>query len=236
MRDQGLIRPAPALPADGSVETVVLVPYQPLWRRVRARSAGGRRRPLRTIPVDHVRIGARLWVGPVVGAPAAAILVEGLVASGVRKLIVLGICGSLRETARIGDLILVEAAHSAEGTSRHYIPDRAIFPAEPAMLAALRQRLDAAGWPYQQGALVSTDAPYRETPAWIAQWQAAGALGVDMEMAAVYALGVFRGVSVAGLTMVSDELFAGVWRPGFRTTAFRRRCDQVVAEWLRPQD
>jgi len=37
----------------------------------------------------------------------------------------------------------------------------------------------------------------------------------------------YRKVRLAGLLVVSDELFTLKWRPGFRSTRFKRACRQA---------
>jgi purine-nucleoside phosphorylase len=47
-----------------------------------------------------------------------------------------------------------------------------------------------------------------------------GALAVEMEASALFALAQFRGVRLALLLAISDELFHE-WRPGFRSAEVR---------------
>ena len=61
-----------------------------------------------------------LLIGPVIGAPYAAMLLENLIAWGTRQLIFFGWGGAVAEDVRIGDIILPTGAMSDEGTSRHY--------------------------------------------------------------------------------------------------------------------
>jgi purine-nucleoside phosphorylase len=49
---------------------------------------------------------------------------------------------------------------------------------------------------------------------------AQGILAVDMEASALYIVGAMRGLRVASLFIVSDELFHP-WRPGFYDRSFR---------------
>lgn len=67
----------------------------------------------------------------------------------------------------------------------------------------------------------TTDAPYRELRSKVESYRARGVLGVDMETSGMCALGAFRGVSVANLLAVSDELWHE-WRPAFRSEEVRR--------------
>jgi purine-nucleoside phosphorylase len=75
---------------------------------------------------------------------------------------------------------------------------------------------------WQAGPVWSTDAVYRETPALLGKAQAAGAVAVEMELAAVLAVAAFRGIAAAGLLVVSDELFGGAWRNLSRSPEVRR--------------
>ena len=56
--------------------------------------------------------------------------------------------------------------------------------------------------------------------------QAQGVLGVEMELAALFAVGRFRQVPVAGLLLVSDELADLSWQPAYRSEALRQRFRQ----------
>jgi nucleoside recognition membrane protein YjiH len=54
-----------------------------------------------------------------------------------------------------------------------------------------------------------------------------------MEFAALAAVASFRGAKVAGLLVVSDELFAGKWKPGFLAPSFRLALRRGLAALLR---
>lgn len=233
MIDETLFQPEPVTPADRPADTAIILPFWPLMRKAQSLApAGAQGRLPRTVPTSYVHRGTRLFVGPVLGAPAAVVLMEGLIAGGIRQVLVIGVCGSLSETIRIGDLILADRAYAAEGTSRHYFPERSIFNADGEAAQNLQRWLAGCNRGYHRGPLVSTDAPYRETAAFVQRYQAHGAIGIDMELSAVYALGEFRGVRTAGLMVVSDELAGGRWRSGFRDPLFRGRCDQLMIELM----
>ncbi len=55
-----------------------------------------------------------------IGAPAAATVIEESIALGVEDVIAFGACGSLSERAEIGNAVLPTFAIPDEGTSRHY--------------------------------------------------------------------------------------------------------------------
>jgi uridine phosphorylase len=165
---------------------------------------------------------------PALGAPYAVMLLEKLLVLGARMVLALGWCGSLQSGLAIGDLVLPTATVSTEGTSRHYpLNGRAPDP-DPGLTEILRQLLKASGHPWQEGPVWSTDGFYRETVQQVETHQAQGVLGVDMEMAALFTVGRFRQVPVAGLLVVSDELATLTWNPGYRSEPFRRARDQAA--------
>ena len=96
------------------------------------------------------------------------------------------------------------------------------------MCGVLRRLLSSSDHPWQEGPVWSTDGFYRETVPQVAAYQAQGVLGVDMEMAALFTVGRFRQVPVAGLLVVSDELATLQWNPGYRSERFRRARDQAA--------
>jgi uridine phosphorylase len=163
--------------------------------------------------------------GPALGAPYAAMVLEKLIALGARAVVLLGWCGSLSSSVKIGSLVLPLTALAGDGTSPQYrLDDRDLLP-HPGLSRTLRRFLteDSAGAvPWQSGIVWTTDAFYRETADAVRHYQGQGVLAVDLEMAALFAVGRFRGVAVAGLLAVSDELFDLTWRPGHRSGRLRQ--------------
>ena len=162
------------------------------------------------------------------GAPMAVMLLEQLIALGARRLLYLGFCGALIPPYRIGDLFLPEQAIREEGTSYHYLPADVVPCASPQVQAILQTQAQRQQLPVQQGPIWTTDAPYRETPLKIQQFQEAGVHAVDMEMAALFAVGQYRHCEVGALLVVSDECYHPVWKPGFGASRLRQACDAAV--------
>ncbi|MGB5985942.1 MAG: nucleoside phosphorylase [Desulfobacterales bacterium] len=163
--------------------------------------------------------------GPMMGAPYAAAILETLIAWGARRILFWGWCGAIATHLRNGDLVLPTAALSGEGTSRHYQPELA----EEEVLQPSRELVKHLGQPPAEGAphphpglIWTTDAVFRETREKIADLQAQGVLAVEMELAALFSVARFRGVALAGLLVVSDELGTLAWRPGFSSDAFQQ--------------
>jgi len=149
------------------------------------------------------------------GAPSAILSLEGLVASGAQEIIILGFCGSLNPKYKIGNAVCISKALSEEGTSKHYFSQKRIFYPSSTLKNRVERILHSMNLPYLNGALVSTDAPYRETKSWLDEKQKKGINCVDMEASAVFALAKYHNIQAAALMIISDELSSGVWKKGF---------------------
>jgi uridine phosphorylase len=162
-------------------------------------------------------------VGPMVGAPYAVMLLETLVAWGVRQFFFFGWCGAVSPVVKIGDIVLPTAAFIDEGTSVHYCDSREaprVSHPTPASVERIRHIQEPENTRLHAGAVWTTDAIFRETPDKIRRFQAEGALAVDMEMSALFSAAHYRGVDIGGILVVSDELSSLNWLPGFKTEAF----------------
>ncbi len=175
--------------------------------------------------------------GPFVGAPYAVMLLETLIAWGVRKIIFLGWCGAVSKKVKIGDIILPTSAVIDEGTSAHYgQKTTGVSRASSSLVSMIRQVLNQNKIDFQTGPIWTTDAVYRETRQLVERHQQDGTLAVEMELSALYSVAQFRGVALAGILVVSDELSSLDWRPGFKDERFvqgRRIACSVVEELCR---
>jgi purine-nucleoside phosphorylase len=163
------------------------------------------------------------------GAAAAVLGLEAVIASDAEDIIVLGFCGSLSRRFRIGDAVGISRAIADEGTSRHYFPRRKSFLPSPILAGELET--PAAGL-LPRGVIISTDAPYRETFSWLQKSRRRGADLVDMETSAVFALAAFRGTRAAALQIVSDEVFSGRQRSAFSSPLLKERVRDVFLPLL----
>ncbi len=162
--------------------------------------------------------------GPAIGAPMAAMTLEKLIALGAERVIMGGWCGALDRELKIGDCLLGGTAYCGEGTSRYYGGEEYVEPAN-SLVARLQESIIES----TVGSVWSTDAPYRESrsmfAALVAKYQIAG---VDMEYSALCSVADFRNIEFAGAFLVSDELWADEWRPGFTRKSFRKKSHQLT--------
>jgi len=168
--------------------------------------------------------------GPTIGAPMAVLALEKLVALGAKRIVVYGWCGSLTESLAVGDVLLPNRAVSEEGTSAHY-PLSFRAEASQLLLQPLAARLRTENIKMKTGTVWTTDAPYRETKDKIRTYGSQSVLGVEMEFAALCTVAAFRGVELAALLLVSDELWRHPWQPGYTHKKFKKK-SRLILELL----
>ncbi|MFO7784791.1 MAG: nucleoside phosphorylase [Desulfatiglandales bacterium] len=232
-----LIRPARGKRDPDAAPDLVLAMTGPVLDRLVARFEA---RPLRiggsaVYRAWEVRPGEgapRLTLaGPFLGAPHSVIGLEKMIALGAERIWVTGWCGSLQPDLRIGDLVMPIGAFSDEGTSRHYPLEGDTPKTDQGLRRELGSALARRGMTARTGRVWSTDAPYRETHGKVRAFRDSGLVAVDMELSALLAVSAYRGVRLAGLLVVSDELSDLTWRPGFSDPRLRE-AEEAVAEVL----
>jgi uridine phosphorylase len=161
-----------------------------------------------------------------IGAPAAAAQLEVQAELGVSRCVSIGTAGGFQASQEPGDVVLLTSAVRDEGTSYHYLPAGSPAVPDEALTRRFAGALDAAGIARTAGATVTTDAPYRTTAEEIRVHRASGARSLEMEAAALFAVGQVRGLPVASAVVID-----GV--PDEAGTAFRidnRRAAEVLRE------
>ncbi len=220
----------------GLPEDLILCPMKHFGGVLLTRALGWKRgfKRFRSFPTFKIEGQRAALASPATGAPMAVSVAEKGIACGSKRLWLFGCCGSLNEGLRVGDFLIPEDGVSEEGTSSHYpLPGAQGFPSDPSMRNALSQALGARGYPFREGHVWTTDAPYRETRSKVSRYAEEGVLGVEMEYTALSRLAAYRGVRFAALFLVSDELFSLKWRPGFLDRSFLQgiwRGAQVMLE------
>ncbi len=160
--------------------------------------------------------------GPLLGAPQGVIVMEKLIALGAKRIWLLGWCGSLQSDLVIGDLIIPTTALSEEGTSAHYPVNKKKKQTNRSLNKRLEGALQKAKLPFKKGSIWTTDALYRETSEKVTEYGKRGYLAVEMEISALITVSIYRSVKLAGLLIVSDELFSLQWQHGFGTAKLKK--------------
>ena len=160
-----------------------------------------------------------------VGAPAVAMAMEVMIASGVRRILMLGLAGSLSPSCPIGSAVIPTWGIREEGTSYHYLPSRVRPRPSAPFVKALRVGLSELG--PMTGGVWSTDAPYMETVAKVREYARKGVLAVDMETTAMMAVAMRRKAEFAAVLTISDSVHGEDWDQAFGTRRLSRARDRV---------
>jgi uridine phosphorylase len=163
-----------------------------------------------------------------VGAPAAAVMLEELIAWGVKEFVSVGFAGSLRADLQPGSFVLCTEGFRDEGTSRHYLAGEEPSLPDAALTARLGAAMSRAGLDFRSGPTWTTDAIYRETPLEVLGYRDLGALVVEMEASALFAVASFRGAALASCFSVSDTLAELAWRPEFHAPSTREGLQKLM--------
>ncbi len=161
------------------------------------------------------------------GSSPATMMLEEMIASGARHVIEVGLCGGLPPHAQVGDLVLADKAFVDEGTSAHYFEDARQFDPSHKLTDWVKRILDREGTSYKIGGVWTTDAPYRETRSKLEKFREQGAVGVNMESSALFAICQYRRIDIASLQVVSDLVGENAWKPSFHEKIVASKSDLV---------
>jgi uridine phosphorylase len=158
-----------------------------------------------------------------VGSAGAAICFEELIRAGVKTLIRVGTAGSYSEDTPAGSLIVSTAAVRTDGLTRQLVPDG--FPAvgDSRVVEALYEAALEHGGVVRKGITVTLDVFFQgvvEFPH--KQYKQAGAIAVEMEIAALYVVASLRGVragAILALDGYADADLAAVYDPNVDVVA-----------------
>ena len=145
-------------------------------------------------------------IGGTVGAPFAVMVAEELFASGCEALVTISSAGLVASDATPPFFVLVDQALRDEGTSYHYQRAARWVQAAPALLAEVADALAGTPAKVLRGPSWTTDAPFRESAKLIASRQSEGILCVEMEAAALLAMGHAAGRPVVCLAHVTNAM------------------------------
>jgi uridine phosphorylase len=140
------------------------------------------------------------------GGPSAAIVLSELIALGARRAIRVGTCGALAPALQLGDLVIARESLCADGTSRALGAGERVA-ADPRLTDVLIREAPSA----HAGTIVSVDLFYETDEERRSRRRHRGpdasadeALAVEMEAAALFAVGAAAHVPVACVLTVSD--------------------------------
>jgi AMP nucleosidase len=140
-----------------------------------------------------------------IGSPTAALIIELLATIDPTAVLLLGMCGGLHRSLKVGDFILPTAAIRDEGASRHFMASQ--VPALPTFKIQkfVSQILVEKGYDYRTGVVHTTDYRFWEfDDKFKAQLYEERALAIDMETSTLFIGGFASKVPIGALLLVSD--------------------------------
>lgn len=140
-----------------------------------------------------------------IGSPTAALIIELLAPINPAAVLLLGMCGGLHRSLKVGDFILPTAAIRDEGASRHFMPSQ--VPALPTFKIQkfVSQIIVEKNLDYRTGVVHTTDYRFWEfDEEFKAQLYYERALAIDMETATLFIGGFASKVPIGALLLVSD--------------------------------
>jgi AMP nucleosidase len=140
-----------------------------------------------------------------IGSPTAALIIELLATIEPTAVLLLGMCGGLHRSLKVGDFILPTAAIRDEGASHHFMPTQ--VPALPTFKIQkfVSQIIVEKGLDYRTGVVHTTDYRFWEfDDKFKAQLYEERALAIEMETATLFVGGFASKVPIGALLLVSD--------------------------------
>lgn len=156
--------------------------------------------------------GVRISIqGTGMGIPSAAIYVNELINEfGVKTMIRIGTCGSIRADIKLGQIILGMSASTDSGVNRLHFKGMDYAPvANFELLEKANQKAKELSIHPLVGGIFSTDSFYDDTPDRYKVWADHGVLGVEMESTVLYTLAARGNVRALSILTVSDNLVTG---------------------------
>lgn len=205
------------------------LPWRLRWRIPVVR-AGGMNGDLYALKKPKDKIGIMTGFGG--GSPMTVELAEEFAAMGAKCMILMTWGGILQPDLNPGDIVVIDKAIRDEGTSYHYLPPAKYVDADAELADKLMEAIHARGGTCSRGTTWTTDAPFRETPEEIRQYQAEGVKTVEMESAGLFTVGQVRNIPTASVVIGMDKLADLRWQVPDRLDSILKSLDLVYAASL----
>jgi uridine phosphorylase len=171
----------------------------------------------------------RLWIG----APAAAMTLEEVIACGAETIFEVDLSGGLQPSMQPSDIVVVTEAIRDEGTSYHYLPSEVKVESSRRLRNSLIDCLDGEKIKHSVGPVWSTDSVYRETRGKFRKFRDSGVLAVNMETSAIFAVAKYRKVEAASAQVISDSLTENGWLQAYEHHSVLETTDTVLKAVLK---
>jgi uridine phosphorylase len=155
------------------------------------------------VETDGVRCGI---IPRTIGGAYSVLIAEQLHVSGAPLILGLTSAGRVSPSLPLPCFVVVTSAVRDEGTSFHYLPPAERVSCPTPIADLLTEEVSKLGSPAVQGAVWTTDAPYRETTPQLRRHAAAGVLAVEMQAASLFAFATARKADVGIVAHVTNAV------------------------------
>lgn len=145
------------------------------------------------------------------GAVISSAIEELVELNGVKRIIGIGLSGTLVERLKLGDFVLARSAVNSGGVAREYYPDGELLLANEIMISDYKSIVGSINTPYLSACAWTTEAIYREYPEKLQNWRAIGGEIVNMETSFLYAVCKKLNIPTIYICVISDYLFKTGW-------------------------
>ncbi len=165
-----------------------------------------------------------------VGAAGAAVCFEELCRAGARRIVRSGTAGGLQPDVIDGAVVVATGAVRDEGISRHLVPLAFPAVADPELTLALQRHASGAPSGVHSGIVLTSDCFYPGPVLDVdqRQWQRAGCVAVEMELAALLVTASLHGVAAGGVLAIDGNPLAQDDTDMSDYQPFREIVDQAV--------
>jgi len=143
-----------------------------------------------------------------IGAPSAAIVFEELRMYGVKRIVRLGTCGSIREDIEPGTVVVALSSIYDEGgcgLKRYYNGFSAPTAPDPYLAVRVMEEMNRNSLDYYTGIVYCSDSFYSEESV-LNKLIGLGITCIDMETAVLYGLSWLRGFNALSILIVSNNI------------------------------
>jgi uridine phosphorylase len=181
--------------------------------------------------VDGVRISA---CSTGIGCPSAAIAVEELSRIGAKTFIRIGTAGSLQPQIKTGDVVVVNAAVRADGTSRNHAPVEYPAVSDFCVNEVLLQAAKRLKKKIHFGAVVSSDSFYGDLDN-LRRWSSLNVLAVEMECSVIFTLAMIKRLTAGAILAIDGNPLLGVGKGEFEPGDKSGEMDERVQKAIRTE-
>jgi len=167
-----------------------------------------------------------------IGGPSVALDLEEMIFLGGSTFIHLGFAGGLHNDMNndmnLGDIVITKGVLNETGIPRLYGIDDSFIPSDYELTEKLIDAARKKGVPVKTGVHWCTDAPYRETKGKVTKYVKEGALCVEMEGSALFAVSMFHNVRAAAVYVITDIIKQDGWHQAWHAEEIEEGCKTVV--------